>query len=244
MNKHHDIDQLIQALPAATLEILLIDDEAMIAADSSMQKQNMSTTLKIVSVIGGLLSSLAFIGFIFISGIFDSEIILITFSLIMIAVAILLHKRFKQILVDTISISLFNLGCCLLIFGMQALNVSETFICFSLITIAIITIIIVYSFLLALSSILLIAGATLWLIARSQSTNLFYVYEIVMAIAMYVVYIHEAWFICSKNRIGTLFEPLLPALIVALAGGFIFTTTESLYNMSPLLAPFPAVVCW
>jgi Domain of unknown function (DUF4401) len=243
MNRHPDIEQLIHSLPAATAETLLIEDEAMMAADASMQKQNMSTTLKIVSVIGGFLATLAFIGFVFIAGLYDSKIGLVFFGLMLIAAAVLLHKIFQQIMIDTISISSFIFGCTLFSLGMSDLKVGDSTVAILLIVIGIVTLLLIENYLLSFLSLVLIAGAALWLVAETEEPNLFYVYQLVMVIAMYLVYTNEAWFITGNKRISALFDPLLPALMVALAGGFIVTTTESLFNTSPLLAPFPAVVC-
>lgn len=243
MNKQTEIDQLVQALPSSLSETLIIDDEAMIAADASMQKQNMSTTLKIVSVIGGFLATLAFIGFVFIAGLYDSKIGLVILGLMLLAAAVLLHKMFQQIMIDTISISSFIFGCTLFSLGMSDLNVGDSLVAILLIVIGIATLLLIENYLLSFVSLVLVAGAALWLVAETEQPNLFYVYQLVMVIAMYLVYTNEAWFITGNKRIGSLFEPLLPALIVALAGGFIVTTTESLYKTSPLLAPFPAVVC-
>lgn len=88
-----------------------------------------SIAIKILSVAGGVLACLAFLGFLFITNLFESTLALCICGGIFISGAIWLSVQYGTVLLDTISISLLLAGGILLALGFNQFGVSTTLSC-------------------------------------------------------------------------------------------------------------------
>lgn len=106
---------------------LKLDKEAIVAA---YQKDdgNHSLPIKILSVFGGILASLAFFGFLLVAGLYNSDIALLVFGGIFIAASIWINKEYNRIIIDTGSVSSFIIGFILLGLGFEQLNANKSIV--------------------------------------------------------------------------------------------------------------------
>src|SRR5690606_29838535 len=70
--------------------------------------------IKILSILGGFLSTLAFLGFLVLAGLYDSELGLVIFGVIFIIAALWINKVLHSLLLDTASICVYIVGYVLL----------------------------------------------------------------------------------------------------------------------------------
>ncbi len=95
MRNKENIKELLNYLQTAEDKELQFDEDAIVIAYQK-NSDNQSMTIKILSVFGGLLASLAFLGSLFIAGLYNSEFGLLIFVTICIAGALWLKKDYDQ----------------------------------------------------------------------------------------------------------------------------------------------------
>jgi len=83
----------------------VIFDQKAITAAYEQERGRQSLAVKILSVFGGSMASLTFLGFLFIAGIYNSGSSLLFFGGVLIAGSIWLGKEYHKILFHTMSVS-------------------------------------------------------------------------------------------------------------------------------------------
>jgi len=232
MNEQIDIksklDEIIQTEGAEfEFEMPGIEKEyAKLHSDSS------SLAIKILSISGGILATFAFIGFLLIAGLYDSEQGLIVLGTIFIAGAILVNVKFNKLIIDTSSISAYAIGYCLLAGGLGMLRVDANIICLLFVIISLVVLIITQNYMLSFVSILIINGCFLFLIVYHDSINFIHLYNASVLLLMTLVYLHEAKIICNLRRFSKLYNPLRIGLTISILSGLVFVGKRGLLNNS------------
>ena len=94
-------------------------DENAIYEEYTTQGENKSSlAIKVLSIFGGFLATLSFLGFLAIAGLYNSEFGLLIFGIGFIISAIWLNKAYDKLIIDTFSISIYVIGFALLSFGL------------------------------------------------------------------------------------------------------------------------------
>jgi uncharacterized membrane protein len=120
MRNKEDINELLDYLQNRADKELQFDEEA-IAAAYQKNYGNHSLAIKVLSVFGGLLASLAFSGFLLPAGLYNSVFALLIFGTLCIGGAIWINKESGKIFIDTIRVSAFIIGFILLGLGLENL---------------------------------------------------------------------------------------------------------------------------
>jgi hypothetical protein len=128
MKNHSNLDHLLQLVQSSATHELVIDQEAIKRAYEDDQYQQ-SLTIKLLSIFGGILASITFLGFLMLLGFNDSGATLLTLGVFATVGAVLINKNYSEILLDTISVSTFIIGFLLVGYGLHLLKVNENMIC-------------------------------------------------------------------------------------------------------------------
>ena len=99
MSDKKDIKELLDYLQTTEKKSLDFDEDAIVAAYQK-NNDNQSLPIKILSIFGGILASFAFLGFLFIAGLYDTKIGLLMFGILFIAGAIWINKKYDKIIID------------------------------------------------------------------------------------------------------------------------------------------------
>lgn len=193
-------------------------------------KDKSSLAIKILSIAGGFFATIAFLGFLLILGLYESEIGMAIFGIVFISVAILLNKKVDKLIVDTLSISAFLVGLCLLAFGLDGFNWDENMISATFIAIALISTLIAPNYILSFSSVLIINGNIMFLIVHNQYYNLIHIYIAVIALTLSYFFINEAKIITSGKLVSKLYDPVRIGLVISFITGLIFVGKRDLLN--------------
>jgi len=189
-----------------------------------------SLAIKILSIVGGFLATMAFLGFLFILGLYESEIGMAIFGVIFISVAIILNKKIDKLIVDTLSISSFFIGLFLLAFGLDGFNMDENMISLAFIVIAMVSTLIDPNYILSFSSVLIINGNIMFLIVHNHYYNLIHIYIAAIALALSYFFINEAKIITSGKLVSKLYNPVRIGLVISFIAGLIFVGKRDLFN--------------
>lgn len=188
------------------------DREAIRAAYQNQLDQH-PLSVKILSVLGGLLASIAFLGFLFLADLFNSGTTLLIFGMLGITAALLLSKNSDTIILDTFSVSSFVVGVILTGFGISAISENEDMISLVLMVIGVLSLLIVQKYILAFISCLLINACVLALIVSNNIAGLFDIYVAALALGITFLFLREPEIITRGPFIAGLYYPVRTGLL-------------------------------
>jgi hypothetical protein len=208
-------------------------DENAILAEYDIQEENKaSLAIKILSIFGGFLASLTFLGFIGIGGLFNSGGALSILGFIFVFAAILLNKAYDKLITDTFSISIYVIGFALILFGLLELNFDKNIGLLLIISIAFGSLFITQNYIFSFISVLTISGNLLALILLNNNANLIHVYIAIVAVLISYLFLNEAKIIASYKKLSKLYFPVRIGLIFSLLAGLIIVGKRSFIYMS------------
>ncbi len=195
-------------------------NETAILNEYQLQVDNKSSlAIKILSIIGGLMATIAFLGFLVAAKLYNSELGLLIFGIAFIILAIGLNKIFNKLIIDTFSISLYIIGFILLTYSLLEIGHND-YLVFGLTSIiAICSLFIVQNYILSFISILIVTGSILSLIISNDVYFVihFYIGSLMLIIAY--LFLNEAKIISSNSKLSKLYAPLRIGSIISLLFG-------------------------
>lgn len=232
MKNKENIKELMDYFQNSEAKPLEFDEEAII---SSYKKDNKNQTLaiKILSVIGSLLASLAFVVFLFISGFYESKIGMITLGSLLIGSSILINHKQNNISIDTFSVAAYIIGFVLIGVGCDQLSVDINFIIIGFIIIALGVLFFIHNYILTFVSVLIINGSILSLIFINEKYNLFHIYVSILTLLMTFYFLKEAVIITKFKIKSLLYNPIRIGLIFSFLFGLIFLGRRSFITLTP-----------
>ena len=232
MKNKENMQEVLQYFQNPENKELYFDEEAIVSA-YEMEEDHQSLAIKVLSIFGGILASIAFLGFLFIGGLYDSDFGLLIFGTIFIALSIFLNKKFNKIIIDTVSVSAFIMGFVLLGVGFFKMHLSENTVSIIFIAIAALSLVIVQNYLLSFISILIINGAIIVLILSNHGYDLIHIYISALAIVLTYVFLKEGKIITTNKTLAKLYNPLRIGLIFSFLPGLVILGKRGLVNISP-----------
>lgn len=197
---------------------------------SKLHSDKSSIAIKILSVLGGFLATLAFLGFMMIAGLYDSEVGMVFTGILSIAFAIWINVSFNKLIIDTLSVSTYAIGFSLLAVGLDYMKFDENIISIMFIAIALMTLAIMQNYILSFISILIINGGFLFLIINNDVYNLIHIYNAIITILLTYVFLNEAKLITGNKLISKLYNPVRIGLLMSLVCGLVFVGKTGIFE--------------
>ncbi|MGV8946546.1 MAG: DUF4401 domain-containing protein [Lutibacter sp.] len=241
MSDKKDIKELLDYLQTTEKKSLDFDEDAIVAAYQK-NNDNQSLPIKILSIFGGILASFAFLGFLFIAGLYDTKIGLLMFGILFIAGAIWINKKYDKIIIDTVSVSSFIIGFVLLGLGFSKLKIDENIISIIFIIIAFCSLGIVQNYILSFISVLIINGSILTLIISNNGYNLIHIYVSALALMVTYFFLKEAKIIKASKALSKLYSPIRIGLIFSFLVGLVFLGKKGIIPVSPDYIWFSSII--
>jgi len=234
MSNKKNIQEILDYLQTTEEKTLNFDNEAIVTA---YQKNNGTQPLaiKILSVFGGILASFAFLGFLLLAGLYNSEAGLLIVGAIFITAAILTSKIYdKKIILDTIIVSFYIIGFLLLGYAFGTMGMNENAICVVFIAIAGLSIAIAQNYILSFISTLIISGSILSIIWHYGLIIHISIDVYIAALAAIIAYffLNEAKIIAANNALSKLYGSIRVGLIFSFLAGLVFVGKKGLLPMS------------
>ena len=218
------------------------DEKAILEEYTTQGVNKSSLAIKILSVFGGFLATLAFLGFMAIAGLYNSEIGLLLFGIGFIISAICLNKVFNKLIIDTFSVSIYVIGFALFGIGLSEMNMDTNIIAILISVIALAALIITQNYILSFISVMAISGSLLTLIFSNNSYDLIHLYIASITLLLTYIFLNEAKIISSNKRVSRLYNPLRIGLIFSLLFGLITVGKRHLIPISQQLIWLSSIV--
>ena len=230
---NNKLDKILKIIQSSSTSQIEFDREAILAEYNAQEDNKSSIAIKILSVIGGFLATLAFLGFLLLSVLKNSEIGMIITGFVFIAISVILNRKSDKLIIDTFSISTNAVGIFLMIFGLGELGVDENIITVLVILIALTLLYLTQNYILSLVSILAISISLLTLLVfLNDSYNLIHLYNVIILVAMVYTFLFEAKIIKNSPKLSRIYNPLRIALVISFLFGLGFLRTRNLHGMT------------
>lgn len=200
---------------------LKIDKKALEVAIAANGSEKSSLSIKILSVVGGILASLAFMASLTFFGIYDSEISMLVLGVIFITSSLALNRLYDNLITDTFSISIYLIGIALVIAAFLSWDIDENVVTISVLIVAICSLFIVRNFMLLFISIMAIAVCLMILIISNDHYALIHLFIAFYAFSLLMCFRTEALFFTSGNKTSSVYGPLRIGLIFSFLIGLI-----------------------
>lgn len=232
MAENNSIEQYLQQI--ATQENSPFDynlDD--IKAEYELRKANKSgIAIKLLSVLGGFLASLAFVGFLMLAGIYDSDEALTITGFVFVAGSIVLNIAFRKLIIDTFSISAYLIGLILITMGLGDIMLDANRLAVLLMAISFVTILFSRNYMLSFLSVLIINGGFIFLIVNNEQLHFIHVYNAIILGLLTAVFLGEAHLISLTKFTSRIYDPVRIGLIFSLLFGLIFVGQRGIYDFN------------
>ncbi len=200
-----------------------MNEQAVVNELQNNEADKTTLSVKIVSVLGGLLATLAFLGFLALTGLFNNAASYLILGFGFITGAIWINKVSDKLIIDTVSVAVYLSGFILLLFGLNQLQFEQFGVCIILTIIAITALYFTQNFILSFISVLVITISLPSLLFTHNLTGLINVYIVLLALLMTYWFFKEADIVCWEKIISRLYNPMRIGLIVSLLAALNFT---------------------
>ena len=221
MDKLSNKQVLLERIRLSEGPEFVFDETAILKAYAKEIDNKSSIPIKVLSIVGGILASLAFLAFLAIAGFYGSEEIFVPLGLGFIILAIVLNKVYDKLIIDTFSISIYLIGIALYAFGSIETDMDKNVVTLFVAFIALCTLFITRKYILSFISILIIGGSFLVLIISNETYNLIHVYVSVNTLLLSLLFLKEVKIISASRKLSNLYNPVRIGLIFSLIFGLI-----------------------
>ncbi|MBO9562609.1 MAG: DUF4401 domain-containing protein [Niastella sp.] len=232
MKKEHEINALLAQLQATEGTEVAIDSEAVQAEYQKINANRSGIAIKVLTILGGLLATLAFLAFLLIAGLYDSYAGMTIIGIIFIAGAIVVSKRFDILIFDAIAVTAFASGLFLLAMGIEGGTKSENLVCILFIGIGLATLAIVQNYILSFLAVLTVNGALICLILFNNQYSSLHFYIAIVTIGLITFMLQEANLITGGKKLSRLYNPIKLGLLFSVLAAYVLVSTKGLFSFS------------
>lgn len=232
MEHMKQLEQIMDAIQAAEGDKFQYDEAAILSEYGAKKGKNSSVVIKILSIFGGLLATLAFVVFLFILGIYDSEWGMLLLGIALAAVAVVIDRTYNSFILDTFSVCFYVLGVILFALGLASLEVNEDFVALLVILMALGSLTITQNYVISFISIITIGAAMLFLIMSYNIPDAIHGYLLLYTVLLAFCFLNEAKLLTSSRKLAQLNGPLRIGLVFCLLFGLVAVGKNGLAPIS------------
>lgn len=212
---------LLNRIRLSESETFECNETAILKAYETQDENKSSIAIKILSVFGGLLATLALLGFLLLAGLYDSERGLLVLGIAFIGFAIFINATYNKVITGAFSVSTYVLGYALLIFGLKEMQVDDNIIVVIPIVIAVVSLALMQNYILVFIATLIISASFLTFIISNDLYAFIHLYIGVYTLFLAYIFFNEARLISRSKKIASLYAPMRVGVIFSLLSGLI-----------------------
>ena len=221
MDKLTSNKALLDRIRLSESETFECNETAILNTYETQDENKSSIAIKILSVFGGLLATLALLGFLLLAGLYDSEAGLLVLGITFIGFAIFINATYNKVITGTFSVSTYVLGYALLLFGLKEMQVDDNIIVVIPIVIAIVSLALMQNYILVFIATFIISASFLTLIIINDLYAIIHLYIGVYTLLLAFIFFNEALLISTSKKMASLYAPMRIGVIFSLLSGLI-----------------------
>ena len=187
--------------------------------------------VRILSIAGGLMAAATFMFFLAIADILDSEYVSTAFGVILIIGSLWVNRFVVNIVLDTLSISMYGIGFLLVMVGVVGMGVEEDFVAVLAMMMAIGSFSALRSKVLAFITVLIFNGAFMALALQHELYVLVQVYVLYHLIVLFFLYMEESTIILWDEKWAKLYRSVCSGFILSLLPALFLLMQPDLFSI-------------
>lgn len=236
MKKQPEINEIIEVFRAREGAVLTLDEPAILQEYDHANANRSGIAIKVLTVIGGFLVTCAFLGFLFVAGIYDSGFGMLVSGFICLAGALIVKKVFDLLILDTFAVSFYACGCLLILLGLLEYRISQIPVCSIFIIISLLSVLFTQNYMMAFVATCIFHAAAFAMFHDSSHYSSYTHIYIALLIWFFTFWVlGEAGITRWSNRLSKLYNPIrMASLLAVLVTGYLMETGWLLrsYNSS------------
>lgn len=228
----HELDGQILEVDRLGLEQAYID--------SSTRRS--SIAIKILTIIGGILASIAFLGFVGIFDIFQSPNALLFTGVFFMVASFVLNAYFKNLLLDTLSVTTYIIALVFITLALDRLHVGGTIIASFLILAGLLTIYLTSKYILTFIALLTFHVGSCIFLFDNEFYEIYSLYLVVCMVFTAALFLFEPEIIVRKYRVLENFDVLRIGSVFVLLIGLTILSIGDWSDLSPIWLVIPSIV--
>ena len=221
MDKSKFIAQVLERIQASEGAGFRMDREKILDKYRREPGESGPLAIKVLSVLGGILATVAFGAFLGFLDIFDSNPAMLGLGSILLVGSMALQRIYDSLVLDALGISLYILGMLLIIFGLGEFRLHGNSIALLVLGLALITLLVSRNYLLCFISTLVLAADFLYLILENELPDMIHAYVAFFSLALAHCMLNEAKYLSAPPLISRIYGPLRAGLIFSLLFGLV-----------------------
>lgn len=206
-------------------------DEAAVKADLlEYQSAYGNISLKVLSILGGLLATASFMGFLVLTGFYDSDWLVTISGFVFIAVSVLLNNKFDHLLLDTTTIATHAIGYMLIGLGFDELHLNERYLIGTFMLISVLVMAFSENYMIALISVLVFSGSFAALFEIYDLENYVIILFLLFGGLWTWVSAYESLIISRSEKLNKLFQPVHLGLFIAFTAVVFFLVMDGKFS--------------
>lgn len=231
MSDLYSINEFLEKLkPQNSFEV---DIDSLTAKYQDKENENSTIFVKILTVLGGILAALAFIGFLLVAGLYDSRNGLLFFGTSLIILAIWISRSYNKLLLDTFSISAFAIGFIMIGLSLNHFKVGDNSLCFIFIVLSVCAMLLSKNYMMDFISVLIIGGSFLSLTVINNQYNLIHAYIWVLAVVLTYLFLKEAKIVTRYKVISKSYNPIRIGLTFSFIISLAVLGKSNIFQLQP-----------
>jgi hypothetical protein len=203
-----------------------MDEEAVKADFIEYKSAYGNISLKVLSILGGLLATASFMGFLVLTGFYDSDWLVTISGFVFIAASVLLNNKFDHLLLDTTTIATHVIGYVLISLGFDGLHLHERYFIVTFMLISVTIMAFSENYMIALISVLVFSGSLAGFFEIYDLENYVIILFLLFGGLWTWVSARESVIISGSRKLKKLFQPVHLGLFIAFAAVVFFLVMD------------------
>ncbi|MBO9632656.1 MAG: DUF4401 domain-containing protein [Chitinophagaceae bacterium] len=217
MKKQPEINDVMELFRAREGASLTLDEPAILREYEHANANRSGIAIKVLTVIGGFLVTCAFLGFLFIAGIYHSGLGMMVSGCIFVVGALIVKKVFDLLILDTFAVSFYICGCLLIFLGLMEYNLPQTPVCCVFIIISLLSLLFIQNYMMAFVATCIFHAAAFALFQGSSPYSGYPHIYIALLIWFFTFWVlEEAGLTRWSNKLSKLYNPIRMASLLAI----------------------------
>lgn len=238
MTNKDNLEKITELLQKKEGTPIQFDFDAILSSLENCTAEQETIVTKLLSIIGGFFGTLTFTGFLFVSGLYESETALALLGVVMIVSAVLISRLGKKTIWDTLSASLYLIGFCSAIFAFDRLGMNFSSISLLFIILGGATVYLSPSYILRFLSVFVIIGSFITFLVTNNLQNFYNPLLAILTIKLVFLFLYEPLLLTNYCFTIPFLNAIRSSLLIALLILFILHGYNYLYWLNFAVSNF------
>ncbi|MFD3001398.1 DUF4401 domain-containing protein [Pontibacter toksunensis] len=230
-NRAHPVDVLLEQIRQEEGEAFVFDEGKIREDISKSVSSSASLPIRLLTIFGGIMASIFFIGFLLLIGLYDSDLGMLIVGLVFLIGSVAILRYNANTMMETSCVAFNMMGYLLFCTGFSELISSDIALCVALAALAAGVFLVADNMLLRFLAVLVFFGSLAGITLIYEADNLMHVFIGVVTALLTYMSLKEAKFMRRSALLNQVYRPLRMGLVFSLLSGLALLVHQPLLSI-------------